>query len=119
MKLSRIAEGIVSTSRGRIVNVKNDIATMLADAIRDMGFKEPDVEFADSTTEDAILYVDIADSTLMVRIISDDDIQIQVPRELSDSAKIHDYQKLGSPKHVIKALQRIRLAIRERLIDRL
>ena len=114
MKLSEITEGIVSTSRGRIVNIKNDIATSLSDAIQDIGFKEPDVEFADSTTEDAILYVDISGSTLMVRIISDDDIQIQVPRDLSDFAKIHDYQKLGGPRHVIDALQRIQHAIRER-----
>lgn len=119
MRLSEITEGIVSASRGRIVNVKNDVATSLADAIRDIGFQEPEVEFADSTTEDAILYVDISGSTIMIRVISDDDIQIQVPEDLSNLAKIHDYQKLGGPEQTIRALRRIRLSLRERLIDRL
>jgi len=119
MRLSHIREGVVSASRGRIVNIKNDIATSLADAIRDIGFQEPDVEFADHTNEDAIIYVNISGSTLMVRIISDDDIQIQVPDDLSNIAKIHDYQKLGGREQVVRALQRIRLALRERLIDRL
>ena len=115
MRLSEITEGVVSTSRGRIVNIKNDIATTLVDAIREMGFKEPDVEFADSTSEDAIIYVDISSSTLMIRIMADDDIQIQIPEPLSDVVKIHDYQKLGGPAHVIQALHRIRDSIRNAL----
>jgi len=119
MRLSAINEGIVSASRGRIVNVKNDLATVLADSIKDMGFREPDVEFADSTGEDAILYVDISGRTIMVKIISDDDIQIQVPEEMSSRLKIHDYQKLGSPRQVLQALRRIQMALRERLVDRL
>ena len=111
MRLSRITEGIVSTSRGRIVNIKNDIATSLAGSIKDLGFQEPDVEYADSTSEDAILYINILGSTLMVRIISDDDIQLQVPKDLSNTIKIHDYQKLGSPEHVVRALYHIRQLI--------
>lgn len=119
MLLQHLAEGIVSASRGRIVNVKNDLATALADAIKDMGFQEPDVEFADSTNEDAILYVDISGHTVMIKIVSDDDIQIQVPEEMSARLKIHDYQNLGGPRGVMAALRKIQAALRERLVDRI
>ena len=111
MKLSGITEGIVSTSRGRIVNVKNDLADTLAQMIRAMGFPEPDVEYADSAVEDAILYVDISGSTLMIRIISDDDIQIQVPEALSQALQISDYIKLGNPGRVKSVLRKVKAAL--------
>ena len=66
-----------------------------------------------------ILYVDISGSTIMIRIISDDDIQIQVPKGLSTITGIGDYQKLGGPKHALQVLRRIRLSLRGRMIDRL
>jgi len=115
MKLSAITEGIVSTSRGHIVGVKNDIAAALVNAVREMGFKEPDVEFADSTNEDAIIYIDISGDILIIKIMADDDIQIQIPESLSNAVKIHDYQKLGSPAHVVQALQRIQRSIQNTL----
>jgi len=111
MKLSGITEGVVSTSRGRIVNVKNDIADALVDTAMAMGFSRPDVEYTDSTSEDAILYIDISDSTLMISIISDDDIQIQLPEVLSRALGLPDYIKLGDPSRVKSVLLKVKTAL--------
>lgn len=118
MKLSSLVEGVVSIARGRIVTAKNDIATSLADTIKDLGFQRPTIEFADSPMEDAILYVDFSGHTVMVRVVSDDEIQIQIPEGLSDVANVDDYQKLGGAEQAVRALRRLRLSLRERLIDR-
>jgi hypothetical protein len=119
MRLHELHEGVVSAARGRIVNTKNNIAIFLSNAIIDMGFERPDVDFADSTSDDAIIYIDISGYIVMIRIIGDDDIKIQVPEDLANIAHLHDYQKLDGPRGVVRALDLIRTFIRERLIDRM
>jgi len=106
MKLSNITEGVVSTSRGRIVDAKNDVAELLVTTIRRMGV-EPNVEYADSVSDDAIIYVDIGGQTVMVQIISDDDIQVQLPEPLARVLRVPDYVKLGDPSRVGRILRKI------------
>ena len=111
MKLNIIHEGIVSAAKGDIVNVKNDIATQIADAVREMHFGEISSEFAKSSADDCLIYILLGKHTILVRIMADDDIQIQVPERLSKLMNIHDYYKLETPEEAIESIRKIQTTI--------
>jgi hypothetical protein len=86
MKLSLLTEGEVERAGARIVDVKNKVALYLIDKLKTLGFSNPKIDDADDTSDEVIIYTEAGvdkPQMLMIRVISDSDIQIQVPRELA------------------------------------
>jgi len=108
MRLIGLAEGDVSAAQSKIVSTKNDLAIALAGEVRTLGFGNPRVEESYNVSDDSILYFDVRPgTTIMVRVVSDDDLQIQLSTGLADSLGVNDYHKVGSAAEVIAKLQKI------------
>ena len=105
----------MTNAKGDIINAKNEIASVIATAMQNLGYPDPDTEFSNSTDDDSIIMVELGNSTglpvsqiLSVEIIADDDITIRVPSMLSEVINIHDYYKLSSTDEAIQALGQIK-----------
>ena len=95
MRLLLFNEGQIAAAKGRIINIKNELAQELSDSIADMGYPEPNVEFAETATDDAIVYTEagrnrvVEDSQIvMVRIITDKDYQVQPKARVGQVPKV-------------------------------
>lgn len=125
MRLRSITEGMVSSAKGDIINVKNGTASEIADAIERMNYPDPDVEFASTSSDNASIYIEVGNNraipqsqVVMVQVVADDDIYIRIPTLLSELINGHDYYKLSSIDEAILALQKIMSKMLEHLSGR-
>ncbi len=118
-------EGAVNAAKGDIVNLKNEITSQLSDIIKELGFPDPDVEFADSSDDNSNILIElgynryIRDSqVIVIEIVADDDITIRIPTMLSRVLLAHDYYKLSGIDDAVAALQNIKKRIYANLIKK-
>ena len=116
MRLATISEGEIPAAQDRIISVKSILADSLAAEISGLGFEEVRVEKPRTVSDDAIIYFEAGAGRLvhesqkvMVRIVSDDDLQINIPIGLADMLGVNDYYKESSAAEVMARLQKILL----------
>lgn len=111
MNLSAINEGAVTQAGARIVDVKNKVARALASHLNSMGHR-PEIDYANDASDEVIVYAHIGkiigkNQTLMIRVITDTDIQIQIPTKLAAMLGVQDYHNTGSVDEAGSVLNRI------------
>ncbi len=124
MKLSILVEGDVTAANASIVSIKNKLAQLLAAETTKMGYRDAKLSPAEQASDDAILYLEVGNNHLftdsqvvMIRVIADDDLQIQLPDSLSSALQISDYQKVGAAAEAIAILKQIQSKIHKSLVD--
>jgi hypothetical protein len=123
MRLRLLSEGTAAAELGDITKLKNTLANQLASALRDIGFREPDVRPAENPRDDAIIYIEAGQNaltpdsqTIMITIEDDDRVRIQIPSDISRSGKrnladilgIDDFFITGSVGEAIARLKDIK-----------
>jgi len=112
MKLTNILEGDVSAANDRIVSIKNDLIRGISTELESMGFDDTRIRPSETTSDDALLYIEtgygIGESQIvMIRVSSDDNIQIQLPTSLASYLGVRDYYKEASASNALARLQLI------------
>jgi hypothetical protein len=103
-------------------NHSNSLAHKLSSEIENLGFRTPTINLADNESDDAILYVeagrniiDHESRIIMIRVFSDDNIQLQLPLQLSELLGTGDYFKTASAAETIARLTHIRSLIMKKM----
>ena len=115
----RLFEGEVSTARRRIVDVKNEVAKEILAQLRKIGLRRPKSEFAEEGSDDAIIYIEAGNNhlipstqTVMIRVVTDIDIQIQLPHQLAQLITMSDFFQAETVAETMSVIKRIASGIR-------
>jgi hypothetical protein len=123
MRLQQLSEGTIATELGDVLELRNSLAQKLAVALQSIGFRKPNIRPAESSTNDAIVYIEAGQNaltpesqTIMVTIEDDDRIRIQIPsgmgqigkKNLADILGIDDFYITGSIGEAIARLKNIK-----------
>jgi hypothetical protein len=120
-------ESDVTAARGDILNTVNDLATQIAQQVGPkagggLGFPPPQVDTTTDPSNPALVYIEAgrnviepSPQTITVTIYSDDDISIEMPALLTRRLNVHDYYHLRTLADVVKALTKVRTAMRMQL----
>lgn len=111
-KLYLLSEGEISNIGVQMTNIKNSIAIAISKELYSVGFKEQSIEYADNNSDDSIIYISLSESqTIMIRIVADDDLQVQIPTKTSTVLGVSDYYNLGSVGEIIAIFDKIKSKI--------
>jgi hypothetical protein len=110
---------ISSRASAHIVDVKNNVAESIRDHLIKAGFHGPDIDEADDISDEVILYTKIGKlfgrpQIMMVRIITDTDIQIQIPTRVANILGVKEFYKTGEASETVAVLNRIINAIKDK-----
>lgn len=123
MRLRQLSEGTTATELGDVLQLKNSLAQKLANALQSIGFRKPNIRPAESSIDDAIIYLEAGQNALtpesqviMVTIEDDDRIRIQIPsgmgqvgkKNLADILGVEDFYVTGSLGEAIARLKNIK-----------
>jgi len=119
-KLKPIKEGVVAAARDDIINVINDAATQIAEAVQEMGFPKPVVEFTDDGTTPAVLNIQAGQNdlfqekqTIAVAVHGDSEFKMELPAGFATALNLSDFYPQRSADEVVERLQEIRASMRE------
>ena len=123
MQLRQLSEGTTAAELGDVLKLKNTLAERLSKALTEIGFRKPNVRPAESSTDDAIVYLEAgqnaltsASQVIMITIEDDDRIRIQIPsgmgqlgkKNLADILGVNDFYTTGSLAEAVARLKNIK-----------
>lgn len=111
-RLNLLTEGEVDASAAHIADLKNHTAKAIMSHLENSGFSDMRFDRAVGATGESIAYADIAQGqTLMVRVLSDDDIKIQLPVKAANILGLKDIYSIGSAAEAVAIINLIRSKI--------
>lgn len=113
-RFSVLTCGEIDQAVGLVVDTKNKIADSLIESLGDLGFSNPRIDYADDVSDEAIIYFDVGDYTIMVRVISDSDMHLQIPYRLANLTGLSEFERFGEASELMAFLKRLSGRSRQR-----